>query len=103
MGDRYFNEERCWSIFEKLLDEKFKKVRPYFLLNNETGFCLEFDGYCKQLKLAFEYDGIQHHEYPNLFHRSKREFLQQRMRDEMKNFKCKFNEVTLIRITSRRG
>ena len=31
----------------------------------------ELDGYCKQLKLAFEYDGIQHHVYPNPFHKSK--------------------------------
>jgi hypothetical protein len=95
---KFVNEERCRSIFERLLNQKrdgerfkFKKVRPSWLLNHERGFCLELDGYCKQLKLAFEYDGIQHHEYPNPFHRSEREFLQQRKRDEMKN-------VTLIRI-----
>ena len=97
MDKKYFHEERCRAIFERLLNEKrvgerpqFKKVRPSWLMNYETGFCLEFDGYCKQLKLAFEYDGIQHHVYPNPFHKSKQEFNRQRQRgDEMKNRKCK--------------
>ena len=75
MDKKYFHEERCRAIFERLLNQKrvgehllFKKVRPSWLINHETGFCLELDGYCKQLKLAFEYDGIQHHVYPNPFH-----------------------------------
>ena len=67
-------------------------------MNHETGFCLELDGYCKQLKLAFEYDGIQHHVYPNPFHKSKEEFNRQRKRDEMKDRKCKRHGTTLIRI-----
>ena len=62
----------------RLLNKKFKKVRPLWLINYETGFCLELDGYCKQLKLAFEYDGIQHHIYLNPFHKSKEVFNHQR-------------------------
>ena len=103
MDKKYFNEERCKAIFERLLNKnregerfKFRKVRPWWLMNHETGFCLELDGYCKQLKLAFEYDGIQHHEYPNPFH--EREFNRQRKRDEMKDRKCKMHGTTLIRI-----
>jgi len=102
---KFVNEERCSVIFEKIFDQKrdgerlqFKKVRPWWLVNHETGYCLELEGYCKQLKLAFEYDGIQHYEYPNPFHRSEREFLQQRKRDQMENRKCKICGVTLIRI-----
>ena len=67
-------------------------------MNHETGFCLELDGYCKKLKLAFEYDGIHHHEYPNPFHGSEREFHLQRKRDEMKDRKCKRHGITPIRI-----
>ena len=68
------------------------------MVNHETGFCLELDRYCKQLKLAFEFDGIQHHEYQNLFHKSEREFNRQSQRDEMKNRKCKRQGTTLTRI-----
>ena len=105
MDKKYFHEERCRAIFERLLNQKrvgerlrFKKIRPSWSMNHETGFCLELDGYCKQLKLAFEYDGIQHHVYPNPFHKSKEEFNRQRKRDEMKDRKCKRHGTTLIRI-----
>ena len=105
MDKKYFHEERCRAIFERLLNQKrvgerlrFKKIRPSWLMNHETGFCFELDGYCKQLKLAFEYDGIQHHVYPNPFHKSKEEFNRQRKRDEMKDRKCKRHGTTLIRI-----
>ena len=105
MDKKYFHEERCRAIFERLLNQmrvgerlRLKKIRPSWLMNHETGFCLELDGYCKQLKLAFEYDGIQHHVYPNPFHKSKEEFNRQRKRDEMKDRKCKRHGTTLIRI-----
>lgn len=39
------NEERCRRIFEKILKEKFHKVRPPWLINDETGLLLELDGY----------------------------------------------------------
>ena len=63
MDKKYFHEERYRAIFERLLNQKrvgerqlprlrFKKVRPSWLMNHETGFCLELDGYCKQLKLV---------------------------------------------------
>ena len=80
------------------LNEKFKRVRFSWLINHKTGFFLELDGYCKQLKLVFEYDGIQHYVYPNPFHKSKEEFNRQRQRDEMKDRKCKRHGTTLIRI-----
>lgn len=76
MDKKYVNEERCRAIIERLLNKerdgerfKFKKVRPWWLINHETGFFLQLDGYCEKLKFAFENDGIQHHEYPNPFTR----------------------------------
>ena len=96
----YLHEERCRAISERLLNKKFKKVRPSWLINHKWSFCLELDGYCKQLKLVFEYDGIQHYVYPNPFHESnlREEFNRQRQRDEMKVRKCKRHGTTLIRI-----
>ena len=92
---KFIREERCRRIFENILSEKFPKVRPSWLLNKETGCRPELDGYCKKLKLAFEYDGIQHHKYPNPFHRDLSDFHRQRKRDKIKNRRCKF---ILIRI-----
>lgn len=75
-----YGEERCRAIFENILGEKFPNVRPSLLINNETGFCLELDGYSKKLKLPFEYDGIQHFEFLNPFHKRRYEFDRQRTR-----------------------
>lgn len=36
-------------------------------MNGQTGFLLELDGFCDTLKLAFEFGGIQHYEYPKHF------------------------------------
>ena len=94
----FIREERCRRIFEDILGEKFPNVRPSWLLNKETGYRLELDGYCPKLKLAFEYDGIQHYKYPNPFHRDLRHFHRQRKRDGIKNRRCKSHKVILIRI-----
>ena len=83
---------------EDILGEKFPNVRPSWLLNKETGCRLELDGYSQKLKLAFEYDGIQHHKYPNPFHRDLNDFNRQRKRDGIKNRRCKSHKVILIRI-----
>ena len=95
---KFIREERCRRIFENILSEKFPKVRPSWLLNKETGCRLELDGYCKKLKLAFEYDGIQHHKYPNPFHQDLSDFHRQKKRDKIKNRRCKSHKVILIRI-----
>ena len=50
------------------------------------------------IKNAFEYDGIQHHKYPNPFHRDLSDFHRQRKRDGIKNRRCKSHKVILIRI-----
>ena len=88
---KFIHEERCRRIFENILGKKFPNVRPSWLLNYETGYCLELDGYCKKLKLAFEYDRIQHHKYPNPFHRDLSDFHRQKKdtRDKIKNRRCK--------------
>ena len=63
-------------------------------MNHQTGFLLELDGFCDTLKLAFEFDRIQHNEYLNPFHRTYKEFESQSRRDEMKNYKC-MTQITI--------
>lgn len=58
----YKNEINCRKIFFDLFEKEFIKSKPDFLLSPITGFKLELDGYNKELKLAFEYDGEHHYD-----------------------------------------
>lgn len=88
-------EEEVRSIFETIFNKSFPTVRPNFLKNPETKINLELDGYCEELKLAFEYDGEFH--YKENPWRSEALF-EQKKRDELKDFLCKNAGVRLIRI-----
>ena len=70
MTKKFVNEERFCKIFENIFNEKFPYVRSSWLINYQTGFLLELDSVCDTLNLAFEFDGIQHNEYPNPFHQT---------------------------------
>ena len=56
----YRRERSCKKIFELLFQEKFNKSRPKWLKDKRTKRNLELDGYCRKLKIAFEYQGQQH-------------------------------------------
>jgi hypothetical protein len=77
---------------------EFKKVRPDWIRNPTTGRCLELDGYCEELSLAIEYDGIQHYQWPNFIGMTKEVFLKQMERDRIKAEACAKRNVCLIRI-----
>jgi hypothetical protein len=56
------------------------------------------DGYNKDLKLAFEYNGVQHYKFSPKFHKSMKDFEDQIKRDSDKKIMCKKANVTLIEI-----
>lgn len=56
------------------------------------------DGYFPDLKLAIEYDGLQHYKYVEYFDRSYEDFVKRQQRDKLKDELCKQNGVKLIRI-----
>lgn len=86
-------ERICREYFEMIFSRKFPSQKPRWLLNS-SGNKMELDGYCPNLKLAFEYQGRQHYE-PNAF--SMRETFVSRNRDDtLKEKLCKQNGVTLI-------
>lgn len=85
-------EEITRNIFEILFNNKFIRLRPIWLNK------LEFDGYCEELKLAFEYDGIQHYKFIEYFHKSEEDFKKQQEHDTLKNKLCEQNNIKLIRI-----
>jgi hypothetical protein len=79
------------EIIENYLLEPFPKQRPAFLGG------LELDGYNAELKIAFEYNGIQHYEYTPNFHRDDPiELVRQQTRDNIKKIKCDKYNIHLI-------
>lgn len=88
-------EEAVRDIFESKFNKRFPTARPEFMKNPETKMNLELDGYCKELKLAFEYDGEFHYK-DNPYRRGD---LENRVKlDNLKDTLCKNSGVKLIRI-----
>ncbi|WP_052090961.1 hypothetical protein [Desulfosporosinus sp. HMP52] len=83
------SEEKCRYIFNYLLDAVFQKTKKILPDN------LELDGYCKELKVAFEYQGDQH--YREIFYFQKNKSLYTiKNTDERKVSICKDLGITLI-------
>jgi len=81
---------------ESLLGHPCPKQRPSFLRSPTTNRCLELDAYCAELRVACEFQGIQHDRYPNPVHTSHAQFLAQVNRDRMKAAMCKAHGVCLL-------
>ena len=93
-------EIECRRVLQYLFKRPFDKARPDFLRNPVTGgsFNLELDCFDPDLRIAVEYNGVQHYKYVPYFHRTNDAFLNQKYRDEMKRQKCKENGVLLIEV-----
>jgi hypothetical protein len=93
----FYSEELCRTTFEQLFNKNFPKNKPIWLINsiNER---MELDGYCKNLKIAFEYNGIQHYEL-NYYTKTKEELNKRKLDDKLKSKLCKKNGIHLFVIT----
>ena len=93
-------ERECRRVLQKIFNKPFNNCRPDFLLNPVTGgrYNLELDCYNELLKLAVEYNGVQHYKYNKMMHRSHDHFLNQKYRDDMKMRMCKDAGVNLVTV-----
>lgn len=91
-------EAICRKVIEEIYMKKFPSTRPDFLKNPETGYNLELDGYCEELQIAFEYNGVQHYVFPNFAHRSENDFMKQVRRDQYKIEACNSSGIYLISV-----
>ncbi len=93
-------EFECKRVLENLFGRPFTNQRPDFLRNPVTGghFNMELDCYNEDMRLAVEYNGIQHYKFVPYFHRNKDHFLNQKYRDDMKRRMCRDNRITLIEV-----
>ena len=85
------SEEICRTTFEQIFGYEFKKVRPKWLKNSRNRQ-MEIDGFCAELNIGFEYQGIQHFG-KQIFKTS----LEKRIADdELKAKLCKLNGISLF-------
>jgi len=91
-------EQTCREILEDYYKKPFPKIRPGFIRNPETQSLLELDGYNSELGIAFEYNGIQHYNWPNFTNQQYDEFKSQVRRDQFKLECCDRHNVYLITI-----
>lgn len=100
----YKSEKITRKYMEILFGVKFKKYKPIWLKIKKR-IILELDGYNKEKKIAFEYDGEQHYRYVNFnskkkISKEKQNFIFQKIKkyDKLKDELCKKHKIFLIRI-----
>ncbi len=88
----YRSQKTCRKYFEEFMGLEFPTLRPKFLQG------LEYDGYNEALKLAFEYQGLQHYERIHFFHKKEGDFEKLQENDLRKEKLSKQAGITLIKI-----
>lgn len=90
----------CIYLFSEIFNDKNYTLEQTFdwLINPETGSKMRLDGYFPNLKVAIEYDGIQHYEYTPKLDKTYESFLKRQERDKIKNQLCEKNNIKLIRV-----
>ena len=82
-------------MIEELFGVPFEKKRHDWIMGPK-GRPLELDGYNKELKAAFEYNGIQHYQYHEFFHDGDpQEFVEEQAYDALKDRRCAEEGVAL--------
>ena len=59
---------------------------------------MELDGYCEELSLAFEHQGLQHIKQIDYFYSSEEQFFKRLADDDRKKNLCQINNVILIEV-----
>ncbi len=91
--NRYIGE----TLSRMILEHYLATTLPSVYLPEMNG--LQLDGYSTELKIAFEYQGYQHAEKKNHFHKEEERHKAQLKRDKEKKELCIQNGITLIEIS----
>jgi len=91
------SEMKCRGIFEELyFPSTFDKAYPPWLKSPTTSRELQLNGYNEELKIAFEYHGVQHKMLHYYNDKDKEIFARLQGRDRFKVTECKSKGITLI-------
>ncbi len=92
------SENLVRAFFEELFGHNFPQAWPPWL-RNTNGQVMQIDGFCKELKLGFEYQGQQHYEENHYLSRTGNiSFKQRREYDKQKVELCVERGIRLFRI-----
>jgi len=94
--ERSRHEVRCNEILEEYYGRPFAPIWHPQIVNPKTGYLLELDCYNEDLKLAVEYNGIQHYHWPNYTGMSEVDFQLLVVRDAYKKRRCAELGIYLI-------
>lgn len=89
-------EQICRETMERIYGVPFINTRPKWLKNPNTNRNLELDCYNEKLKLAVEYNGVQHYKWCSFAKQNYTDFREQVRRDRIKVELCEQNGVYLI-------
>lgn len=94
----FMAEYRLYNLLCKIFGKKniYRHAHPLWA-KSKKNVLLEYDVAIPSEKLLIEYDGKQHFIFPNYFHKTKKEFIEQKKRDRFKNTLAKKNDWKLIR------
>ena len=90
-------ERICRVAFEQIFNMPFPKSYPRWLINDRENQ-MELDGYCENLNIAFEHQGIQHYKESEFFYKNSQQFKQRQIDDKLKKSLCEENGVHLIEV-----
>lgn len=97
--EKWSSQRKASEILEALFEGKeFIRDGFYSWILSPKGSFLQLDWYCPELKLAAEYEGIQHYQYTRHFHRTRGEFDYLQACDRTKIRNCEARGITLILI-----
>lgn len=90
-------ERKLLEILKQIFgrDNVISSVHPLWAFSMKK-VLLEYDIGVKSKNLLVEYNGIQHYEYPNFFHKTRQDFTAQVERDERKKELAKANGWNLL-------
>jgi len=91
------SERICRKFFEEIFKEKFHRTKFSWLKNSE-GNLMHLDGFNEKLRLAFEYNGIQHYNFMENWFKTNKDFEKRKSDDKIKRDLCKAHNIMLIEI-----
>ena len=95
-----FSEKYFRFVMEKLFNKSFNSIRPSWM-KIENGRDLQIDGYNKELKLGFEYQGGQHFKFIPFFHKKIEKFERLQFLDKLKKKILKEHGIFMLYPTYR--
>ena len=95
---RNHSEDFCRAVAEIAFKKEFNNGYPFDWLVTSSGRKMQLDGYNSELKLAFEYQGVQHKKIFKNWNQNKSS-LEKRIKDDyLKKSLCKKNGIQLVTI-----